>query len=125
MGLEITTLDEVESLQTPEGVMKPLLFGENLAAMHLLIPAGLEVPPHAHPGEGVLYCLSGELEVISGGETVTLSSGTAMLVPSGTEVGIKNRQDAAVNALLISSPPAVRSVEELQNLINSHKGGKH
>ena len=122
MGIEIRTIDEAEGLQTPEGVMKPLLFGENLTVMHLLIPAGLEVPTHAHPGEGVLYCLSGELEVISGGETVTLSSGTAMLVPSGTEVGIKNRQDAAVNALLISSPPPVRSVEELENLINQHKG---
>ena len=122
MGIEIRTIDEAEGLQTPEGVMKPLLFGENLAAMHLMVPAGLEVPPHAHPGEGVLYCLSGELEVISGGETVTLSSGTAMLVPSGTEVGIKNQKDAAVNALLISSPPSVRSVEELRNLITSHKG---
>ena len=122
MGIEIRTIDEAEGLQTSEGMMKPLVFGENLAIMHLMIPAGLEVPPHAHPGEGVLYCLSGELEVVSGGETVTISSGTAMLVPSGTEVGIKNRQDAAVNALLISSPPPVRSVEELRNLINQHKG---
>jgi len=122
MELEIRTIDEAEGLQTPEGVMKPLVFGENLAVMHLMIPAGLEVPPHAHPMEGVLYCMSGELEVVSGGETVTISSGTAMLVPSGTEVGIKNRQDAAVNALLISSPPPVRSVEELRNLINQHKG---
>ncbi|MHC1575574.1 MAG: cupin domain-containing protein [Candidatus Methanogasteraceae archaeon] len=121
MELEIRTLDETEGLQTPEGVMKPLVFGENLAAMHLLIPAGLEVPPHAHPGEGVLYCLSGELEVVSGGETVTISSGTAMLVPSGTEVGIKNQKDAAVNALLISSPPPVRSVDELEKLIARHK----
>jgi quercetin dioxygenase-like cupin family protein len=124
MGIEIRTIDEAEGLETSEGVMKPLLFGENLAVMHLLIPAGLEVPPHAHPGEGVLHCLSGELDVVSGGETVTISSGTAMLVPPGTEVGIKNRQDAAVNALLISSPPPVRSVEELRNLITSHKGGK-
>ncbi len=125
MGLEIRTIDEAEGLQTPAGVMKPLVVGCNLAVMHLVIPAGLEVPPHAHPGEGVLYCLSGELDVVSGGETVTISSGTAMLVPSGTEVGIKNRQDAAVNALLISSPPTVRSVEELRNPINQHKGGKH
>jgi quercetin dioxygenase-like cupin family protein len=122
MRIEIRTIDEAEGLQTSEGVMKPLVFGENLAVMHLMIPAGLEVPPHAHPGEGVLYCLSGELEVVSGGETVTISSGTAMLVPSGTEVGIKNREDAAVNALLISSPPTIRSVEELRNLINQHKG---
>ena len=124
MGIEIRTINETEGLETSEGVMKPLVFGENLAVMHLLIPAGLNVPPHAHPGEGVLYCLSGELEVISGGENVTLSSGTAMLVPSGTEVGIKNQKDAAVNALLISSPPPVRSVEELRNLITSHKGDK-
>ncbi len=82
----------------------------------------MKSPPHAHPGEGVLYCLNGELDVVSGGETVTLSSGTAMLVPSGTEVGIKNQKDAVVNALLISSPPPVRSVEELRNLITSHKG---
>lgn len=124
MGIEIRNVQETEGLETSEGVMKPLLFGENLAVMHLLIPTGLEVPPHAHPREGVLYCLSGELEVISGGETVTLSSGTAMLVPSGTEVGIKNQKDAAVNALLISSPPAVRSVEKLENLLNQHKEGK-
>ena len=122
MGIEIKNISEADGLETSEGVMKPLVFGENLAVIHLLIPAGLEVPPHAHPGEGVLYCLSGELEVISGGETVTISSGTAMLVPSGTEVGIKNQKDAAMNALLISSPPPVRSVEELRNLITSHKG---
>ncbi len=122
MGIEIKNISEVEGLETSEGVMKPLVFGENLAVMHLLIPAGLEVSPHAHPREGVLYCLSGELEVVSGGETVTISGGTAMLVPSGTEVGIKNQKDAAVNALLISSPPPVRSVEELRNLITSHKG---
>ncbi len=122
MDIEIRTIDEAEGLQTPEGVMKSLVVGCNLAVMHLVIPAGLEVPPPAHPGEGVLYCLSGELDVVSGGKTVTISSGTAMLVPSGTEVGIKNRQDAAVNALLISSPPAVRSVEELEKLIARHKG---
>ena len=122
MGIEIRTIQETEGLETSEGAMKPLVFGKNLAVMHLLIPAGLEVPLHAHPGEGVLYCLNGELDVVSGGETVTLSSGTAMLVPSGTEVGIKNQKDAVVNALLISSPPPVRSVEELRNLITSHKG---
>jgi quercetin dioxygenase-like cupin family protein len=88
MGIEIRNIGEVEGLETSEGTMKPLIFGENLAVIHLEIPAGLEVSPHAHPGEGILYCLSGELEVISGGETVTLSSGTAMLVPSGKEVGI-------------------------------------
>ena len=125
MGIEIRTIDEAEGLETSEGVMKPLIFGERLAVIHLLIPAGLEVPPHAHPGEGVLYCMSGELEVRSGDETVTIRSETAMLVPPGTEVGIKNRRGAPVNALLISSPPPISSVEELKNLIRHHKGGNN
>jgi quercetin dioxygenase-like cupin family protein len=49
-----------------------------LKVVHLLVPAGLNVPPHAHPREGVVYCMSNELEVVSGGGTVMLSSGTVM-----------------------------------------------
>ncbi|MHC1636080.1 MAG: cupin domain-containing protein [Candidatus Methanospirareceae archaeon] len=80
--IKIKSIDEVEGLKTPEGIMKPLIFGERVAVIHLEIPAGLEVPPHAHPSEGVIYCLSGELEVISGSETATtIGSGTAILVP--------------------------------------------
>ncbi len=123
MGIEIKNIDEVEGLETSEGVMKPLIFGERLAVIHLEIPAGLEVSPHAHSMEGVIYCLSGDLEVKFGSETVTIGGGTAMLVPPNTEVGIKNRQDATANAILVSSPPPVRSAEELKNLLKHYNGG--
>ena len=103
--------------------MKPLIFGEKVAVMHLEIPAGLEVPAHAHSMEGVIYCLSGELEVISGSETVTIGSGTAMLVPPNVEVGIKNRGDEPVTAILISSPPPVKSAEELKKLLRHQNRG--
>lgn len=121
--IEIKSISEVEGLETSEGVMKPLIFGQKVAVIHLEIPAGLEVSPHAHSMEGVIYCLSGELEVISGSETVTISSGTAMLVSPNVEVGIKNRGDAPVNAILISSPPSVKSAEELKNLLLKIKEG--
>lgn len=49
MGIEIRTIQETEGLETSEGAMKPLVFGKNLAVMHLLIPAGLEVPPPCTP----------------------------------------------------------------------------
>jgi len=75
--IKIKSIDEVESLETSEGVMKPLIFGEKVAVIHLEIPTGLEVSPHPHSMEGVIYCLSGELEVFSGGETETIGSGTA------------------------------------------------
>ncbi|MCM1986878.1 cupin domain-containing protein [Methanococcoides seepicolus] len=123
MKIRIQKIDDTEGLETPEGVMKPLLFGERLLCMHLEIPAGLEVSPHAHPTEGIIYCLSGELVVESGNETVTIGSGTAMLVPPDTVVGIKNQQNAPVNAILVSSPPSVKSVEELKNLLRHHDEG--
>lgn len=121
--IEIKNIGEVEGLETSEGVMKPLIFGKKVAVIHLEIPAGLEVSPHAHSMEGVIYCLSGELEVISGSETVTLSSGTVMLVPPNVGVGIKNRGDEPVNAILISSPPPVKSAEELKNLLRHPNRG--
>ena len=121
--IKIKNIDEVEGLETSEGVMKPLIFGDKVAVIHLEIPAGLEVSPHAHSMEGVIYCLSGELEVISGSETVTICGGTAMLVPPNVEVGIKNHGDAPVNAILISSPPPVKSAEELKNLLQHPNRG--
>jgi mannose-6-phosphate isomerase-like protein (cupin superfamily) len=72
--------------------------------------------------------LSGELEVISREETVTISSGTAMLLPAKVAVGIKNRGHTSVNVILISSPPSVKSADELKNLLlkikSSAKQGK-
>ena len=115
--IEIKNIGEVEGLETSEGVMKPLIFGEKVAVIHLEIPAGLELSPHAHSTEGVIYCLSGELEVFSGDETETIGSGTAMLVPPNTEVGIKNQGNKTVNVILISSPPPVGSSEELKSLL--------
>lgn len=123
MGIEIKSISEVEGLETSEGVMKPLIFGEKVAVIHLEIPAGLEVSPHAHSMEGVIYCLSGELEVTSKSETMTVNSGTAMLVPPNVEVGIKNHGDEPVTAILISSPPPVKSAEELKNLLRHPNRG--
>ncbi len=123
-GIKIKSIDEVEGLETSEGIMKPLIFGERVAVIHLEIPAGLEVPPHAHSSEGVIYCLSGELEVISGSETVIIGGGTAILVPPNVEVGIKNHGDAPVNAILISSPPPVKSADELKNILKKQIEGE-
>ncbi len=101
----------------------PLIFGEKIGVIHLEIPAGLEVSPHAHTTESVLYCLSGKLDVILKDETVIISSESAILVPPDTEIGIKNHSNEPVKAILISSPPPVKSVEELKHFIKKNKGG--
>ena len=115
--MEIKKISDAERLETGEGIMRPLIFGENLGLFHLEIPPHLDISPHGHPGEGILYCLEGTLEVITKGRKTTVGDGTALLVNPNEEVGVKNLTDKPVKAILISSPPAVKSLEELKNLL--------
>ena len=55
-----------EAIETGEGIMRPFLFSDNVTLIHLEIPVGMSAPPHAHPRQGVMVCLRGELEVLSG-----------------------------------------------------------
>jgi len=74
MEIEMKIIQEAEGLETPEGLMKPLIFREKMEVIHLDITAELEVSPHAYTTEGVLYCLGGEFDVISEDEAMTLNS---------------------------------------------------
>ena len=119
--MQIKNLKDTEILKTQEGLMRPLVFGKNLMVFHLEVPPRFKVEPHAHKGEAFLYCLSGELEVFSNKGKVSISPGTAMLIPSGMEVGVENKQENLVEAIIVGSPPTVKSVEELKELIKAHQ----
>ena len=108
--MQIKHLRDAEYLETQEGLMRPLVFGERLMVFHL------EIPPR-FKGEGILYCLSGDLEATFGSEKVNIKPGTAMLIPPNMEVGVENKKDESVRAIIVGSPPMVKSVEELKELI--------
>ena len=108
---------DTEGLQTGEGTMRPFLFTSNVSLIHLEIPAGLEVHPHAHPKDGLLYCLAGDLEIFTGDRRFTITKGTAVTVPANVKVGVANKLDGAVECLLISAPPTFKSAEELKERI--------
>lgn len=119
--MQIEQLKDTECLETSEGLMRPLVFGENIMVFHLEILPQFKVQPHAHEGEGFLYCLSGELEVSSNKGKVSIGPGTAMLIPSGMEVGIENKQESSVEVIIVGSPPIVKSIEELKELLRQHE----
>ena len=108
--MEIKSINDVEKLETVEGIMTPLIFGENLCLFHLEIPPNFNIPPHGHPGEGILYCLEGELEVISKDKKAIINNGTALLVKSDEKVGINNLSNKIVKVILISSSPPIKSI---------------
>jgi len=121
--LETARAPEVEPIDTPEGVMRPLLFGAQASLIHLEVPSGTEVPPHGHPNEGLAYCLSGEVELTLLGATILLAAESAIRVPAGESVGMRNPGPEPAKLLLVSAPPAASSLEELRGLVgpNIHR----
>ena len=125
-SVDVVGMAEARAIETSEGVMRPLLFGAAVSVIHLEVPAGIEVGAHGHPREGILYCLSGELELTAGGRTIGLEADTAVRVPADEKVGMRNPGAGPAMALLISSPPAAGSAEELEAhikaLTSAHAG---
>lgn len=44
-----------------------------------------------------------------------------MLIPSGMEVGIENKQESSVEVIIVGSPPIVKSIEELKELLRQYE----
>lgn len=118
--IKVFKIGATEGIPTAEGIMKPFLFTENVSLIHLEIPAGMKVAPHAHSKEGILYCLKGNLEVSLVGNQFTINERTAIVTPANTEVGINNSSNAPVECFLISAPPTFKSAEELKERLKQH-----
>ncbi len=118
--MDVARVSDVAPVVTPEGAMRPLLFGEHLSAIHLEVPSGLAVPPHSHPREGLAYCLGGSVELaLEGGRSVVLTADTAVVLRAGQAVGLRNPGPEPAKLLLVSSPPAATSAEELRARIET------
>jgi quercetin dioxygenase-like cupin family protein len=55
---------------------------------------GVTFPRHTHPGEEIIYVLSGTLEYEIAGKAVTLKAGDVLFVPNGVVHAAKNVGDA-------------------------------
>jgi len=122
--IKVYKVDDAPGMETGEGVMRPFLFTDNVSLIHLEIPKGLRINPHAHSRQGLLYCLNGKLEVFSGSERFIITGGTAVVVSPNTAIGINNNSSGSAKCLLISSPPLFRSAEELGERLRQIKAEK-
>jgi len=105
--MEIKNINDVEGTRYGDIVAKELVSGERMSCVYFRLLPGAEASPHAHPAEGILYCLDGEVEVTVGGEKKTIGSGTSLLIPFNVEVGLKNLGSMPVEVIAIGSPPGV------------------
>jgi quercetin dioxygenase-like cupin family protein len=73
---------------------------------------GVVAPAHQHPGEEIIYVLSGELEYTVAGQTpVTLKAGGVLFVPAGVVHSAKN------NGSVVASELATYIVEKGKPLV--------
>jgi len=113
-GIKIFNISDTEGIETGEGIMKPFLSADNVSLIHLEVPAGMNIAAHAHPRQGLLYCLNGELEIFSRNERFIIKGGAAAVVSPDVAIGVNNNSNSPAYCLLISSPPAFKSAEELK-----------
>ena len=117
--MKIVTIEDVEGLETPEGIVKPLLFTDKVELLYLELPARFDVTPHSHPQDNILYCIEGVVEVSSGDKTTTINADSVIFVPANEVAGIKNFSDEPARLLYVSAPPVVKSAEEYKELLKS------
>jgi quercetin dioxygenase-like cupin family protein len=119
--MKICKFEEAESFQTPEGMMTPIFANDNVAVTHLKVPAGLQVRPHSHPGDGILILTKGSVKLI-GKETSDLTAGDLAYIPGGFEVGLESSLES--EAIIMSVPSSYSDVEEFRERLRSIFSGK-
>jgi len=117
--MKIVAIADVEGLETPEGVIKPLLFTDKVGLLYMELPARFDVTPHSHPQDNILYCIEGVVEVSSDDKTTTISADSVIFVPANEVADIKNISDEPARLLCVSAPPVVKSTEEFKELLRS------
>lgn len=115
--MEIVTIEDVEGLQTPEGIIKPLLFTDKVGLLYIELPARIDITPHSHPQDNIIYCIEGAVEVSSEDKTRTISADSVIFLPANEVAGIKNLSDEPARLLCVSAPPDVKSADEFKELL--------
>jgi quercetin dioxygenase-like cupin family protein len=89
------------------------------------IPAGIDVAPHAHPNNCILFMVSGNIRLTLENSDVILGQGDMALIPANLKVGLVNESNSEAETLAIVLSPNYGSLDEFkQRLTNLLKGEK-
>lgn len=79
---------------------------DQVAVIHMEIPAGGRLPEHAHgASQVVLIPLSGSVDLQHGDDHHTLLPGSATHVDTGERVGLANHGPVPASLMVVVSPP--------------------
>jgi len=105
------------SINTIEGGIGTLLWGENFQSYFLDMPPGAYLEEHAHPFECVVYAVRGRYVLCSQGERCVMEPGSIMSFAADTPTGYEVPFDEASFILVFrGGKPATDAAEFMERL---------
>ncbi len=79
--------------------------GGAFCLLESLMPPDHATPPHLHQEEDEAFLiLEGELDIVVGGETITVRAGESALAPRGVPHQLRNTSGRPVRAIVVTTP---------------------
>jgi len=107
--MKIVKVTDVKPLSGDEGIMRPLASAPYGLMVHLELSPGKEVPPHSHGHGWMLFCLEGEVELLTVERDERIGPGCAVAVDATEEVGLRN-PDSQPARIIVFSPATYASL---------------
>ena len=100
--MERKVFKDVETFSKEKHILTPLFTSERIKVLLLCLSAGLQVPPHSHPGFDItLQPLKGKaLFPMEGGEEIELVPGEIFFVDGAKSFSPKNPFDSDFEMLI-------------------------
>ena len=73
-----------------------LIKTHTVEVIRMILPAGKEVPPHSLPGEVILQCIEGRVEVRTDDSHSTLAAGHLLYLDGHQTYGLKTTADSSL-----------------------------
>lgn len=102
-----------KSFSTSEGVMTPLVMGEDFSVIKISMPKGLAVKRHSHNKEGIILVTKGKI-VFDDGEQHTVICNDVLEYGAEEEIGFKALEDS--EAVFITRKPQWTSLNAFYDL---------
>ena len=92
----MANLTDIPSKELIPGFYGKFIHGQQSTLAFWDIKQGCIMPQHQHPHEQITHIVSGELEMVIGGEKMVLTAGTVHVIPSNTPHGAVALTDVKV-----------------------------
>ena len=105
--------EKQKRFSTSEGVMTPLVMGEDFSVIRISMPEGLTVKPHSHNKEGFIVVTGGKI-IFDDGEKHSASCNDVLEYGAEEEIGFTALEDS--EAIFITRKPQWNSLSAIYDL---------